>query len=130
MRHLVFLLVGLTVLVGCNSAPSGYSSLPATGDAAAGQALFQNGAKDAIACNVCHSVDGSPLVGPSMKGIATTAASRVSGQSAGDYLYRAIVDPKAYIVPNYDGELMPKIYGKLLTPQQQRDLVEYLLTLK
>ncbi len=108
----------------------GFSSLPAQGNVSAGQTLFQAGTRDATACGSCHVVDDSPAEsGPSLKGIAGRAATRVTGQSAEDYLYTSIIAPNAYLVAGYSANLMPQSYGKWLSPQQQRNLIAYLMTL-
>ncbi len=111
------------------------------GDAVHGEVLFKAGNGTAPSCATCHSVaDDTILVGPSQKGIASRAASRVPGQDAATYIRTSIVNPNAYLVPNPpDGihvyaaagnSLMYAGYAKDLTPQQIDDLVAYLLMLK
>ncbi|OQA45197.1 MAG: Cytochrome c2 precursor [Chloroflexi bacterium ADurb.Bin325] len=101
----------------------------AAGNASAGETLF----KQALVgqnpgCATCHSVDGSQLVGPSLKGVAERAASRVQGESAAEYLHQSLVEPNAYVVEGFSEGIMPSYKG--LSEAQLNDLVAYLLTLK
>jgi len=103
----------------------------AIGDAAAGQALFnQLIAETGFSCAACHTVASQDrLVGPGLLNIASIAATRVEGQDAITYLHYAIVDSNQYVVEGYPASLMPLVYGDLLTEQQVDDLVAYMLTL-
>lgn len=101
----------------------------AAGNASAGETLF----KQALVgqnpgCATCHSVDGSQLVGPSLKGVAERAASRVQGESAAEYLHQSLVEPNAYVVEGFSEGIMPSYKG--LSEAQLNDLVAYLLALK
>ncbi len=81
-------------------------------------------------CRVCHSlVPGKVVVGPSLDGVATRAASRVPGMSAEDYLRQSIVDPGAYVVDGFP-DAMLRNFDELLTDQEIDDLVAFLLTLE
>ncbi len=112
---------------GSSSAATGDTSLPA-GDASRGAALFTQAISGAPACSTCHTLDGSTLVGPSLKGFAAVAPTRVEGMSAQDYAHNSIVQPASYIVSGFPN-LMYAQYAQQLTPQQTADLVAYLLTL-
>jgi nitric oxide reductase subunit C len=106
---------------------------------AQGEALFHTVAP---ACNACHSIaPGVDMAGPSLGGIATTAARRIADPdykgSATDvegYIREAIVAPSAYLVPgpmfSAGGQsFMPATYAEL--PAEQIDhLVAWLATLK
>lgn len=120
------------------SAPATATSVPPTaapdtpapsagGDPVAGAALFTSSLP--IACSVCHAVDESVGIGPGQGGIASKAGNRVSGVSAEDYLRESIVDPIAFVVPDF-APTMPPNFAETLTPQQVDDLVAYLLTLE
>ncbi|MBC7810662.1 MAG: c-type cytochrome [Burkholderiales bacterium] len=101
-----------------------------SGDPIAGETLFRNGNGAAIACTTCHLPDQEmALVGPGMLGIGERAAERVPGLSASEYLHQSIVEPNAFVVPNYAPGLMPQTYAQTLTEEQIDDLVAYLLTL-
>jgi cytochrome c oxidase subunit 2 len=81
-------------------------------------------------CLVCHSSDGSKLVGPTFQGIA---GRETEIQSAGeerkikvdsDYLRRAILEPKADIVVGYP-PIMPA--GDYLSPEELEAIINFLL---
>jgi nitric oxide reductase subunit C len=128
MRKITILLLLALVLslaaCGGDSAPAGGG-----GDAAAGERVYNEVA--APACGTCHSLEpGTVLVGPSLANIGAEAGSRVSGQSAEEYLGASITDPGDYVVEGYGANLMPGTYGSQLTQQQIDDLVAYMLSLK
>lgn len=77
-------------------------------------------------CHVLSAVGAAGVVGPSLDGIGTTAATRVPGLSAGDYLEQSILQPDAFIVPGFQPGLMPKNFGERMTPEQLQSLVEFL----
>ena len=93
--------------------------------------LFQDAASTGYACANCHSPDtDETLVGPSLLGIARTAATRVEGQSAAEYLYNSIVDTNAYLVEGFEADVMPVNWPEIYTNLEIFDLVAYLLTLE
>ena len=107
---------------------------------AIGEALFRQAPPG---CNACHSTAaGVNLVGPTLAGIATTAASRVAAadytgkaSDAAGYIRESIVQPNASLVPgtNYSANgqsFMPPGFDQTLEPAQVDALVAYLMTLK
>jgi cytochrome c551/c552 len=104
----------------------------AVGDAAAGEALFKQSTIDSDpGCSTCHSLQPDQvLVGPSLAGIANSAADFVPGESAEQYLRQSILDPNAYVVEGFPSGVMPQNFGDVLSSQQIDDLVAFLLTLK
>jgi len=68
------------------------SAAPSPADA--GKAIFKS-----AGCEACHSKDGSPLVGPSMKGFWKRAQDRAiefeGGKTLGDYLDKGEALPSA-----------------------------------
>ena len=81
-------------------------------------------------CITCHSLDpDTTLVGPSIAGIATRAATRVPGQTAETYLRQSIIDPGAFVVDGFEPGRMPGDWGEVLTDGEVESLVAYLLTL-
>lgn len=80
-------------------------------------------------CIACHSVESDRTrICPSLRHIARVAGQRVPGMSAAAYIRQSIVEPDAYVVPGFSKELMPKIYGRVLSSTDIDDLVAYLLT--
>lgn len=128
---LVILILVALALVACGgggAATGGASS--GGGSVDNGKALFARTTIGSTAgCATCHSLDGSQLVGPSMKGVGTRAGTRVQGQSAEAYLRNAIVDPNAHIVEGFTQGLMPT-YKDILQAAELDDLIAYLNSLK
>jgi L-cysteine S-thiosulfotransferase len=102
----------------------------AAGDPQAGAALFAQAAIGSNpGCKTCHTLDGTKLVGPSLQGIGTRAATRVQGETAEQYIHTSIVDPNAYVVEGFTAGVMPS-FKTALDDTQLNNLVAYLLTLK
>jgi nitric oxide reductase subunit C len=94
-------------------------------------------------CSACHSIaPGVNIVGPTLAGIAATAAGRVreaayhgQAKDAAGYIRESILDPNAHVLtgPTFSAggrSLMPSDYGQTLKPEQVDQIVAYLLTLK
>ncbi len=80
-------------------------------------------------CRICHSLDDNvTIVGPSLGGIGATAATRIPGMSAEDYLRESILDPDAFIVEGFPAGQMIPTYLDLLTTEDIDNLVAFLLT--
>jgi cytochrome c oxidase subunit 2 len=80
-------------------------------------------------CMTCHSIDGEPGIGPTLKGIygRTTKLTNQSVVTADEaYLRESILKPDAKIVDNFD-DVMPK---PELTEEEVTAIIEYLKTLK
>jgi nitric oxide reductase subunit C len=106
---------------------------------ALGEAIFR---RSPPACFSCHSLtQGVVLVGPSLAGIGTRAATLVTGpdykgaaRSTQDYIRESIVNPHAYVVPgptfSAGGQSIMPPYATLLKPEEIDQLVAYLATFK
>jgi nitric oxide reductase subunit C len=82
------------------------------------------------ACAGCHSLEaGVVIVGPSLAGVASRAASRVDGESAADYLRESILHPSAYVVEGFP-DSMPHNFSEVLSSEQIDDIIAFLLTLE
>jgi len=82
--------------------------------ASSGQIIFEKNG-----CNGCHSVDGSVLVGPSMKGLRANSSK---------YLADAMISPNKDIAHGYPSGIMPS-YKDVLSKQEIKDIVEYINSL-
>ncbi|HLY25914.1 MAG TPA: c-type cytochrome [Aggregatilineales bacterium] len=117
---------------GVTATPTGNTSGAAPvaagpGDAARGQQVFTG----VGTCFSCHdTATGNTLVGPSLKGIASRAGSRIPGESAQQYLHDHIVNPNNFVPQGFNPGVMPADFGTRLSAQQINDLVAYLMTLQ
>jgi len=128
-QFIVFMgIILLLASAACSGASAGSEDSLPSGDATRGAALFTQTINGAPSCSTCHTLDGSTLVGPSLKGYAAIAPTRVEGMSAADYTRNSILKPASYIVSGF-ANLMFGQFAQKLTPQQTADLVAYLLTL-
>lgn len=92
-----------------------------------GAELFQK-----AGCVTCHSVDGSPRVGPSLKGVFGTPQPIVGGDpviAEENYIRESILQPQAKIVQNFQGQNMPSFQG-VLNDSQINAIIAYIKTLK
>ncbi len=86
---------------------------------------------EAQGCKACHSVDGSPGIGPSWKGVFGHQARFADGTSAKadeNYLRESIVDPQAKVVAGF-GPVMPTYQGKLKDGEITA-IIDYIKSLK
>lgn len=67
-------------------------------------------------------------VGPSLVGFGQRAGTRIVGLSAQEYARQSILTPGAYLVPGHRS-IMYADYGAVLSTQDVKDLIAYLLTL-
>lgn len=128
-KHLA--LVTLVVILGLMLAACGGGGASAS-DVAAGDQLFHQTVIGTNAgCMTCHSTEqGVTIVGPSLAGIATTAATEESGKTAEEFIKESIVDPNKVVTQGFNPNIMPQNWGQVLSEQQINQLVAYLMTLK
>lgn len=127
-QWLIGCLAGSVILAGCSTptSPSSAETLP-EGDATNGATLFTESINGVPACSTCHTLDGSVVVGPSMQGYATIAATRTD-LSAEAYTLQSITQPAVHIVEGFPNAMFGQ-YGQKLSQQQLADLIAYLMTL-
>jgi len=103
----------------------------AGGDPANGQVLFNTFQLAAgFACATCHYVDREDqLIGPGLLNVSARTESRVPGMSVYDYLHTSIVNPGAFVVPNFPDGLMPRNWADVYSEDEIDDLIAYLMTL-
>jgi cytochrome c oxidase subunit 2 len=93
-------------------------------DASRGQKIYETSG-----CKACHSIDGSPLVGPTWRGIWGQNVELENGPSVlvdEAYITESIKHPSAKIVKGF-APGMPQFN---LSDRQIADLVEYIKSLK
>jgi cytochrome c551/c552 len=110
------------------------SGLAASGDIAkvvaglpAGSADRGKGLFTSQGCVACHSLDkGTVLVGPSLAGVFTTAATREPNVGAKEYLYESLVLPNKFVVDKFQPNLMPQTFAQTLSPAQISDFLAWM----
>ena len=81
-------------------------------------------------CATCHAlVPDTIIIGPSLYGIATRAETRVTGQSAEEYIQLSILRPNDYIVDGFNNVMVTNL-AKELTSEELNALVAFLMTLR
>jgi len=83
-------------------------------------------------CQACHTIDGSPKVGPSWKGIYGNQESLSDGTSAlvdHDYIVESIRNPGAKITAGFQN-LMPANIAANMTDDQIEDVIAFIESLK
>ena len=93
--------------------------------AADGKAIFTE-----FGCNACHTLadaDATASVGPSLDDLSANAPDRRPGTEAEAYVEESILDPRAFVVGGFPGNVMPTDFGDQLSPEEIDALVEYLL---
>lgn len=105
--------------------PEDFAAALAAADPSQGESLaLVNG------CVGCHNTDPAiQMTGPTWYNAADHAANRQPGVSPANYLYTSIVNPGAYIVPDYPSGVMPATYAETIPTEDLANLVAYLLTL-
>lgn len=82
-------------------------------------------------CATCHSIDGTRLVGPSMKGLYGKTEELADGSKVvvdDEYIKESILNPSAKIVKSYP-PAMPSFKGQL-SEEDIKSLIEYIKSLK
>jgi cytochrome c oxidase subunit 2 len=85
-------------------------------------------------CLACHTTDGSPLVGPTLKGLYGKRETVVTAGKEHEiivdekYLERSILEPNADLVKDFP-PIMPSQKG-LISEKELREIVEYLQALR
>jgi len=87
----------------------------------------------ANACLTCHSLDGTKIIGPSLKGIYGTKRTVVTNNSErevvadDEYIKRSILDPNADVVKGFNKGLMQS-YKETLKAEDIDKIVDYFKT--
>lgn len=84
-------------------------------------------------CLACHSLDGSPLVGPTWAGLYGSEQNFTDGTSmvADDaYIIQSILEPNAHIVEGFTPNVMPQNFGEQLNETQINDILEFIKSLQ
>ena len=117
--------MSLIFLIGCQSSTSKAEFTPGTPEFK-GQKLFID-----MACNACHSVDGTLKLGPTMKNQFGKEILHTDGTVMiidVDYIRESLIDPLKHIAEGYT-PIMPS-YKPVLSDEDVVNLIAYIKALK
>jgi cytochrome c oxidase subunit 2 len=86
-------------------------------------------------CIACHSLDGTKLVGPSLRDLfgkdrlVTSGNNQITVKADEKYILNSVYDPDSEIVSGYNKGLM-KSYKEVISEKDLNTIIEYLRTLK
>jgi cytochrome c oxidase subunit 2 len=77
---------------------------------------------EGFGCVACHSVDGTPGVGPSWQGLYGRQEQLTDGSTItadDEYIINSILDPNSQIIAGFNPNLMPQNYGDQIAAREQ-----------
>jgi cytochrome c oxidase subunit 2 len=102
------------------------AAIPLVGAEGGRQLVEQNG------CTGCHSLDGTPLVGPTFQGVFGSRRSFDDGTAAmadDAYIRSSILNPGDQVVQGF-ANVMPGTYGEQLSEEEIDAIVEFIKSLE
>jgi mono/diheme cytochrome c family protein len=120
-------LVLLLAAAGCggdDSSPGGNGSQTAEDPVALGRELFVD-----TGCGDCHVLEAAGTdgaTGPNLDELLLLSAD-ASGATLDDHVRTAIVDPDAWVMPQFSGGVMPTTYGSELDAAEIDALVAFIV---
>lgn len=141
MRRFAPLLVGLFLLLGAAACGGGEVVAPTAktvvgerpqagkGNAAAGKKLYTS-----LACQGCHTLNGTGSAGPTFKGLAGSERKLTDGETVtadDEYLLESITDPDKLIVAGFQPGIMTSVIKQGQVSQTDaQSLVAFIKTVK
>ncbi len=77
---------------------------------------------EGFGCVACHSVDGTPGVGPSWQGLYGRQEQLTDGSTItadDEYIINSILNPNSQIIAGFNPNLMPQNYGDQIAAREQ-----------
>jgi cytochrome c oxidase subunit 2 len=84
-------------------------------------------------CLSCHTVDGTPGVGPTWQGLFGKTVTLIDGSTVtvdDSYLRTAILDPNAQVAEGSTPNVMPQTYKDTISEEQIADIIEFIKSLQ
>jgi mono/diheme cytochrome c family protein len=112
---------------------AGGAAPPATEGPRPPQQLFTASRPAGMGCSGCHMIDQAQTdsnrgaVAPNLGNLNETAATRVPGESAEEYVHESIVNPNAHVVDGYLPNIMLQDFATQMTEEEIGSLVKWLL---
>jgi mono/diheme cytochrome c family protein len=96
----------------------------AAGDVEAGREVFIS-----TGCGSCHTLQAAGTTGqtgPNLD-VDLTVGAEAAGVALAEYVRTSIVDPDAWVMPQFSGGVMPSNYEEQLSGEQLDDLVAFIV---
>lgn len=83
-------------------------------------------------CNLCHQLPGiagaeqAVAIGPDLRALAKTAATRAPGQDASSFIRESILAPDAVVAQGFAPGVMPADFGQRMRAAELEMIVDYL----
>jgi cytochrome c oxidase subunit II len=105
-----------------NAPAGGSASGSGSTGAAAGLALFKS--NSCISCHTLSAAGATGNIGPNLDNLV--AYAKQAHQPLDAFIRQSIVDPNAYIQPNFPKNIMPQTFGTTLSKTELDELVSFL----
>ncbi|HSH03741.1 MAG TPA: cytochrome c oxidase subunit II [Anaerolineae bacterium] len=83
-------------------------------------------------CVGCHSLDGTPMVGPTWQGLYGSERVFADGSTVvadDEYLYTSIVNANSQIVEGYSPNIMPQNFAEQMSEEEIQQIIEFIASL-
>lgn len=120
----------LEALIALIKAVSGAGPAPSSPPAEDGLVSQGRDLATSLGCIACHSIDGTPMVGPTWQGVFGTERALDDGTTVvadEAYMEESIRDPNAKVVEGFYPSMLPTYSG--LSAEEMAALIAYLKTL-
>ena len=121
----LLLYLALLILIGCQDQTSSNEFIPGSPEHK-GQDIFER-----MACNACHSIDGSLKLGPTVKSQYGKEILHTDGTVMiidDDYIRQSLLYPLKHIAEGYT-PIMPS-YKPVLSAEDVENIIAYIKALK
>jgi mono/diheme cytochrome c family protein len=122
----ILLLLGLT---GCGGEDGPSTTTVSTGTTAAGDVAAGREVFISTGCGSCHTLSEAGTTGPTGPNLdeGLVPSAEAAGAPLVEHVRTSIVNPDAWVMPQFSGGVMPTNYESELSDEELDDLVAFLV---